>query len=60
MVSRAVRTFGPAALLLFAALVVLVLFWLGSAGVSHPRGGGCNYVPLVNGQPAYQCPTPPP
>ena len=59
MLDRAVRTFGPAALLLFAAFVVLVHVLLGQAGVSH-RGGGCNYVALVNGQPAYPCPTPPP
>jgi hypothetical protein len=59
MIDRAFRTVGPALLLLFAALVVLAVIAIGQAGVSH-RGGGCNHVPLVNGQPAYACPSPPP
>jgi hypothetical protein len=53
---RFIRTFGPAAALLLAALVaVLVVFVMGQGvGVIH-GSGGCNHIPLVNGQPAYPC-----
>lgn len=40
------------------ALVVLLVL-VGGVGVQH-YGHGCSGIPLVNGQPAYQCPTPPP
>jgi hypothetical protein len=60
MMRRALRSFGPAAALLFAALVVFVLFVLGQGLAPIHGSGGCTGVPLVNGQPAYHCPTPPP
>ncbi|HVH64910.1 MAG TPA: hypothetical protein VM674_02665 [Candidatus Acidoferrum sp.] len=40
-------------------LLALVGAGVGGVGVQH-YGSGCSGVPLVNGQPAYQCPTPPP
>jgi hypothetical protein len=45
-------------------LILLVLgaigLGVGGFGVRH-SSGGCNYIPLVNGQPAYACSnTPPP
>jgi hypothetical protein len=61
---RAIRTFDPAAALLFAGLIVLGivlgLIVLGQSAAPIHGSGGCTGVPLVNGQPAYRCPTPPP
>jgi len=60
MMRRAIHTFGPAAALVFAALVVLALFLIGQ-GLSPIHGTvGCNRIPLVNGQPAYRCANIPP
>jgi hypothetical protein len=60
MMRRALRTFGPAAALLFAGLVAFALVVLGPRLAPMHGSGGCTGVPLVNGQPAYRCPTPPP
>ena len=54
-----VRTFGPAVALFIGglailAIVALALFFFVGAGTVH-REGGCNHIPLVNGQPAYAC-----
>jgi hypothetical protein len=63
MMRRAIHTFGPAAALVFAALVVLALFLiLGQVLTPTHQSGGCSGIPLVNGQPAYRCaniPVPP-
>ena len=40
------------------ALVALVGAGVAGVGVTH-HGYGCSGIPLVNGQPAYACPTPP-
>lgn len=51
------RSVGPALLLLVAGVVVIVaaaMIWAGMAVTSH-SSGGCNYIPLVNGKPAYNC-----
>jgi hypothetical protein len=37
-----------------ALIAVWVLLFL-AGGVGTMRSGGCNHIPLVNGQPAYQC-----
>jgi len=52
-----VRSIGPALLLLLAGIaVVLVAFFLwGAIAVSTTHSGGCNNIPIVNGQPAYNC-----
>jgi hypothetical protein len=42
-------------------LLALSLVAFGAVHVSTVHSGGCNHVPLVNGQPAYPCTnTPPP
>jgi len=52
-----VRSIGPALLLLFAGIAVVVVagvLWAAMAVTSH-SSGGCNNIPIVNGQPAYNC-----
>jgi len=52
-----VRSIGPALLLLLAGIVVVVVafFLWGAMAVSTTHSGGCNNIPIVNGQPAYNC-----
>jgi hypothetical protein len=52
---RFLHTLGPALVLLFATLVVLAVLVLGAVGGPSHGSGGCNRIPLVNGQPAYRC-----
>lgn len=56
--------FMVAMLVIAVGIIVVVILALAGAGVGglgvRHSGGGCSGVPLVNGQPAYQCPTPPP
>ena len=51
------RSVGPALLLLVAGVVVIVaatMIWGAMAVTSH-SSEGCNYIPIVNGKPAYNC-----
>jgi len=58
MAGRIVIVIGALVLGLAVGLVLLV--FVAGFGVGRHSSGGCNYVPLVNGTPAYNCPTPPP
>jgi hypothetical protein len=53
------REVGPAAALLLAVVVLFAVLLLVTGVVTFPRSGGCNYIPLVNGKPAYPCPVTP-
>ena len=36
-------------------VVALLAFTVGTLVMTTHRTGGCNHIPLVNGQPAYHC-----
>jgi hypothetical protein len=50
------RNFGLAGVLVLAAVVVFAVAMLFMGVVTFHGSGGCNYIPIVNGQPAYKCP----
>jgi hypothetical protein len=50
------RNFGLAGVLLLGAVVFFAVVMLFMGVVTYHRSGGCNYIPIVNGQPAYKCP----
>jgi hypothetical protein len=50
------RNFGLAGVLVLAAVVFFAVAMLFMGVVTFHGSGGCNYIPIVNGQPAYKCP----
>jgi hypothetical protein len=52
---KSMREVGPAAALLLAVVVLFAVLMLVTGVVTFHRSGGCNFIPLVNGQPAYPC-----
>jgi len=50
------RNLGIAGVLVLGAVVFFAVLVLFARGVPYHRSGGCNYIPIVNGQPAYKCP----
>ena len=47
-------------LLLLVALAVVLLLVVGEQAMTTHFFGGCNHIPLVNGHPAFACPSKPP